>query len=50
MTVALNLTNQNTSAGILTIANASLVQGTGYVVVLANADGSALGVFYGVAT
>lgn len=50
MTVALNLTNQNTSAGILTIANASLVQGTGYVVVLANADGSALGVLYGVAT
>jgi hypothetical protein len=50
MTIALNLTNQTTSAGgILTIANASLVQGTGYVNVLANADGSALGVFYGVA-
>jgi hypothetical protein len=50
MALILNLTNQTTGAGgTLTIADASLVQGVGYVGVLANVDGTALGTFYGVA-
>lgn len=46
MASVLTLTNQTTSgAGVLTITNAALTAATSYVVVLSNADGSALGTF-----
>lgn len=44
MSTVLTLTNQVTAGdGVLTVQNAALVPGTTYVVVAANADGSALG-------
>lgn len=50
MTLVLSLTSQSTNGtGVLGITSASMVSGTGYVGLLANADGTSLGAFFAVA-
>ena len=50
MSLILNLTSQTTNgSGFITVTNAALVGGTGYVSVLADGTGDNLGTFYGVA-